>query len=129
MSEDTAMQIIDALEYKFGIAIDFTKENIIPYAIDLASRYQKYFIFQHSLKIALLIIGLILFGFMLHFSNKNIHRDITTMDLYDVLQVVSTFAVIGLTIIFIIYVPIAVTNIIKAIYIPEFLILELIGGR
>ena len=128
MSEDTAMQIINALEYKFGIAIDFTKENIIPYAIDLASRYQKYFIFQHSFEIALLIILLILFGLMFYFSSKKIHEGIH-MDLYDALQVVSIFGIIVLTIISIIYIAIAITNIIKAIYIPEFLILELIGGR
>lgn len=128
MSENTAMQIIDAIEYKFGIVLDFAKENVIPYAIDLANRYQKYFIFQHSFEIGLLVILLILFGLMFYFSSKKIHEG-TRMNLYDVLQVVSIFAIIALTMISIIYIPIAITNIIKAIYVPEFLILELIGGR
>lgn len=128
MSENTAMQIIDALESKFGIAIDFAKENAIPYAIDLVSRYQKYFIFKHSIGIALLLIGMILFGFMLHSSIKRASGD--NVDLYTLFKIIlSILAIVFLTIVFIIYAPTAITNIVKAIYIPEFLILELIGGR
>ena len=39
MSKDTAIQIIELLSEKLGRLVDYTSENVIPYAIDLMHRY------------------------------------------------------------------------------------------
>ena len=63
MTENTAIQIIDALSEKLGIVIDYTVDNVVPYVEDLIARYIKYVnitsIFDLSLSVVFLLIPLI----------------------------------------------------------------------
>lgn len=56
MISDEIIKVINELCNKFGIAIDWTSQNVIPYLQDLMSRYIKYDI---ALNIFEIIIGII----------------------------------------------------------------------
>lgn len=43
------IQVIDALCSKFGIAIDWSAENVIPYITELSSRYANYVIVSNAI--------------------------------------------------------------------------------
>lgn len=62
MSEEI-IKVLDNLAQKFGIAIDWTSQNIMPYLEDLASRYIAYnnliAIVQIVILVILIILGII----------------------------------------------------------------------
>lgn len=59
---DEIIKVLDNLAQKFGIAIDWTSDNVLPYLQDLMTRYAKYICFT---SIMWLIIGiLIVIGFI-----------------------------------------------------------------
>ena len=62
---DEVITILNDLCAKFGIAIDWTAENVMPYVQDLGSRFVSYTfimtIISLSLKFAILFIGLYIF--------------------------------------------------------------------
>lgn len=59
---DEIIKVLDNLAQKFGIAIDWTSDNVLPYLQDLITRYAKYICFT---SIMWLIIGiLIVIGFI-----------------------------------------------------------------
>jgi hypothetical protein len=62
------IQVIDALCEKFGIAIDWTAENVLPYLTTLCEKLIKYKIFTSTTSMTvsvLIIIGLIIGAFKL----------------------------------------------------------------
>ena len=62
---DEVITILNDLCAKFGIAIDWTAENVMPYVQDLGSRFVSYTlittIISLSIKFAILFIGLYIF--------------------------------------------------------------------
>lgn len=59
MISDEIIKVLDNLCIKFGIAIDWTNQNIMPYLQDLMTRFIKY---KTATDILWLIIGAILFA-------------------------------------------------------------------
>lgn len=72
MSEEI-IKVLDNLAQKFGIAIDWTSQNIMPYLEDLASRYIAYnnliAIVQIVISIILIIIGTVCIIKLLKWKN------------------------------------------------------------
>lgn len=60
MSEEI-IKVLDYICGKFGIAIDWTAENVMPQVIDIFSRYRIYEIVLNSIGVVLSICGLIAF--------------------------------------------------------------------
>lgn len=78
MSEEI-IKVLDNLAQKFGIAIDWTSQNIMPYLEDLASRYIAYnnliAIVQIVISIILIIIGTVCIIKLLKWKNGENYND------------------------------------------------------
>lgn len=70
--ENKIIEALDLLCEKFGIAVDWTSENILPYAYELCLRYTHYIQVSVTLKIVLLLLldGLIVYVFIKGFSTE-----------------------------------------------------------
>lgn len=93
MTVTTSDQIIQVLEYvgqKFGIAIDWSVENVLPLAQTLMERIARWCIAQHVFYVALSLVGLI--GGIIIFS-ASAHK-IPKLDRYD--EVGETICGLGL---------------------------------
>lgn len=64
MSEEI-IKVLDNLGEKFGIAVDWTSQNIMPYIQELMNRYRSYFITSCviwlTLELVLLFISIVIF--------------------------------------------------------------------
>lgn len=73
MSEEI-IKVLNDLGEKFGIAIDWTSQNVMPYIQDLANRYIVYnniiAIIQIIISIVLIIIGIICIGKLIKWKNS-----------------------------------------------------------
>ena len=78
MSEEI-IKVLDNLAQKFGIAIDWTSQNIMPYLEDLASRYIAYnnliAITQIVISIILIIIGIVCIVKLIKWRNSKNYND------------------------------------------------------
>lgn len=135
MSEEI-IKILDELGEKFGVAIDWTSENIAPYLTELYERAEKYLVVN---SIATLIMCIVLFTaslFVLIKITKCVKRDsktgARTIWFNDYCCCDSTFSVIcrimAAIILFTmtISIPFAISDLIKTIYIPEIMMIEMI---
>ena len=133
-------QIIEVLEYfgeKFGIAVDWTQENVLPYVTDLAQRIIKYNIFSDIMFLCIFIaLGAITinafkvlytnfkkaekeqkpnawFEIYKWFSKDAIDIDITLNGIFLIVLAIITglFAIIGI--------PIMINDIMKWLIVPE----------
>lgn len=132
MSENTAMQIIELLSEKFGIIIDFTKENIVPYAIDLSNRYINYYIAISIFKIIcfLMCIGILIMIFKVNNKIKNkTEKDTDKYQFCIVIQILLILVITAISIFAMICIPSFIIDIIKAIYIPDIVILDILRGN
>jgi hypothetical protein len=117
------LTVLDYLGHKFGIAIDWTSENVMPYLQDLASRYIKYEVFTSIAWIALFVVIIILAGFIWTISGivsaKCVNNDIAQAICYMSMAVFwIAFAlciIVGMT---------QVYDIIECYTLPEKVILE-----
>ena len=121
------INVLDALCEKFGIAIDWTAANVLPYVQDLCGRIITYSIAKDIATIILIIIGFIISLFVFKFCFKKYSEcDYHNEDGWIVASIVSgigfgIFAVAGLTAI-----PMAIMEIIQACTIPELTIVQMI---
>lgn len=67
---DNFIKILDALCEKFGIAVDWTSANVMPYLQDLGSRLVKYEIFTSITWIILILIILIVVSLVFKYFYK-----------------------------------------------------------
>lgn len=125
MDNSTAIQIIDAISEKLGIAIDYTSDNVIPYVEDLLSRYARY-ITIYDTAIILIVFALLLIPLvpmmkqMKNKSHVNSCGDITPTFL------ILIIASVGFGLLFIFVLLTCVDEIIIANTIPEVLLLNLL---
>ena len=132
MSESSAIQIIELLSEKFGIVVDFTKENIIPYAIDLSNRYINYFIAISIFKIICFLVAIGILIMILKVNNKIKIKTQKDSDGYQfclIIQILLSLVIVVVSIFAMICIPSFIIDIIKAIYIPDIVILEMLRGN
>lgn len=119
---DQIIQVIEELCAKFGIAVDYTAEQIMPVFQDLIGRYANYIILS---KTAFLILDVLLEGgliFAVYRMYRAYHNENSRFYLEDglglVLILFGIMAVVGLVLSFT-FVPMLVQQIIQAFTIPE----------
>ena len=139
MSEEI-IKVLDYLGEKFGVAIDWTQENILPYLQDLLSRFAGYRIICSIFWIVAAIVGCFLtvyFGKKMVASFKTAKEKKTDTLLFEAwedsieLTMLGIFAILG-------FIALAVTSIcvffcfaeelIKWIVIPELSMIEYLKG-
>lgn len=59
MTENKIIEVLDYLFEKFGIAVDWTRENVMPYVQELAEKIVTYKIVQHSIWLVISIIAIV----------------------------------------------------------------------
>ena len=68
-----SQEIINVLDYlggKFGIAIDWTSENVMPYLEDLCARYISYEVFTSIAWMAIMFVTTLIIGITLSILHK-----------------------------------------------------------
>ena len=111
---DEIIKLLDDLGQRFGIAIDWSSENVMPYLQDLVMRFTTY---EIATSIMWLTIGMIFLLVGIIFSIKIVkseNRDIHSLILFTVI-----LAVIGIVMIMC-----QISDIITCCTIPEKMILE-----
>lgn len=132
MSESSVIEIIELLSEKFGIVVDFTKENIVPYAIDLSNRYINYFIAISIFKIIVfaLIIAILIMAIKIIDKIKNkAEKDSDKYEACLLMQIIIALIAAAAIISAMICIPVFIIDIIKAIYIPDIVIFEILRGN
>lgn len=124
------IQVLDALCEKFGIVIDWTSENVIPYITTLGSKLISYEIWE---SIAWMVFSLLMSVGITLIAKKLFpvfKRGVENQKSYEIgWNVASTFAIIGLVIFYSIMIAEFVTqtmDIIKCATFPELFIFEYI---
>ena len=113
---DEIIKLLDDLGQRFGIAIDWSSDNVLPYLQDLVRRFTTY---EIATSIMWLTIGMIFLLAGIIFSIKSVkseNRDIHSLILFTVI-----LAVIGIVMIMC-----QISDIITCCTIPEKMILEYI---
>lgn len=130
------IKVLDYLGEKFGVAIDWTQQNVLPYIEDLAGRFIKYHTVEEIILVVIFalmgIVGFILVGILISSYSKanKTKSDRILMEYYNHGAEPSSFGtgVIIVTIICLlcgcIGVPICATELVKWIIIPEFQVVE-----
>ena len=120
MSEEI-IKVLDNLAQKFGIAIDWTSQNIMPYLQDLMSRFIQY---KNSISIIwiviatiLIIISIICIVKLIKWTKKDKYYDDELASIGFALSIIAMIIAICILIVNII-------GLMKNIYIPEMIILN-----
>lgn len=121
------INVLDALCEKFGVAIDWTAANVLPYVQDLCGRIITYSIATDIATIILIIIGFIISLFIFKFCSKKYKEcDCWDNDGWEIGSIFSG-AIMGLLgLIGIIIIPMAIMEIIQSCTIPELTIIQMI---
>lgn len=134
------IKVIDELCKKFGIAVDWTSENVIPYAQQLCEKYINFEIWTSVLCIVLW--GITLIGGIIFFTNRNkalkkfLNDEEECNDFDDAffdnslgwIWVLSLIVLAASIVGFITVVAIQSTDIITCLTFPEKMILEYVQG-
>jgi len=129
MSEEI-IKVIDNLAQKFGIAVDWTSSNIIPYLEDLMSRFIAYrntlAIIQIILALAVLVIAIICIKKLIKWSGtKEFKEDYDNEDIF-------MWSMSGTIVVWIVCVVVLIGNgmgLAKNIFIPEMTVIEYIQDK
>ena len=125
MSEEI-IKVLDNLGEKFGIVIDWTSQNIMPYIQELMNRFRSYFITSCViwliLELVLLVISIVIFRGGLKEKDKEKYWEWTDEGLGRFIFLMTS------TIILAIALPITIQMLLKGIYMPEFIFINAIGG-
>ena len=130
MSEEI-IKVLDDLGNRFGIAIDWSSQNILPYLQDLMTRFIKLQNASAIIWIIFSVIILIISGLFIYKSIKSMIKHSKEIDYYDIIAddignftIVLTFGFLAL--IFLIVLMANVFGIIQNIYTPELTVIECI---
>ena len=116
------IEVLDALCAKFGIVIDWTSQNVMPYLTDLATRLISYEIWTSMARIVILGVAFV----VLWKLTKNARKD-DSFD--DVGKCVCAWVACGIiVIIFVVVACVEVFDIIRALTIPEVVIYGFLKG-
>ena len=72
---DAIIKVLNELCDKFGIAIDWTSDNVVPYLQDLMVRYSKYVCYTSIMWLVIGLIIMVVFAVLLYKYFKQEHRD------------------------------------------------------
>ena len=72
---DGIIKVLNELCDKFGIAIDWTSDNVVPYLQDLMVRYSKYVCYTSIMWLVIGLIIMVVFAVLLYKHLKQEHRD------------------------------------------------------
>ena len=123
-------EIINVLDYlckKFGIVIDWTSKNVVPYIEDLCSRYIQYEIYTSIYWITIAIVALILFAIPVGILHKKASKIKWTFKSYEDLCMSAVILWVLFAFIALISVSIILTqvfDIVECYTLPEKVILE-----
>lgn len=107
--------VLDAICEKFGIVIDWTASNIMPYLQDLCKRIVTY---EIATSVAWIILQVVIVVLAFYIHNKKI-KPLAEADDDDYFLVIATTICIVIAIIATIVICVQVADIIKALTIPE----------
>lgn len=107
--------VLDAICEKFGIVIDWTASNIMPYLQDLCKRIVTY---EIATSAAWIILQVVIVVLAFYIRNKKV-KPLSEMDDDDYFLVIATVTCAIIAAIALIVVCVQVTDIIKALTIPE----------
>lgn len=121
MSEEI-IKILDDLGSRFGIAIDWTSENILPYLQDLMERFLAY---KNTVAIFWIILLSIILGILILFIVELIKYRKKKDEDYDEVFFIFCMAFILLILMIVICLLVMnIHNLIQNIYIPELTVIE-----
>jgi hypothetical protein len=123
------INVLNALCEKFGIAIDWTAANVLPYVQDLCGRVITYSIAKDIATIIFMIIGFIISLFAFKFCFKKYKEcDYCDDEGWQVGSILSGIIMGVLCVASIIVIPITTMEIIQACTIPELTIIQMVEG-
>lgn len=125
MSEEI-IKVLDNLAQRFGIAIDWTSQNIMPYIQNLMERYMQYHIASIILALILEIIGIFIFIKVLK-SALNKKKDDKYWEWFDE-GIYYTIPLMILGSVLAISIPLTIDALLQSIFIPEITMLNYIKG-
>lgn len=119
---DEIIKVLDHISDKFGIAIDWSSANVIPYLQDLMTRMVKYVTYTESINIIFYILMIAIFIFIIFYMYKCNKDDIEGFIMLSIapliLIIVLTFFTLS-----------SVNNIIEVNTIPEKYLIEMIQSN
>ena len=120
------IQVLDNLGEKFGLAIDWSSENILPYANELMNKAVSYELWMNIIIFTFITIGLALSWiiFFKTIKNKNFNWDY--FDALTITAVISIILAVLFSIAFIICLIFCVSTIIACLAFPEKIIFDMI---
>lgn len=119
--------LIDELAARFGIVIDWTAENIMPYLIDLGTRFVTFMTWRSVLGIVLMVSMLLFSIFILR---KGIKMSIAgkNEDICVTILSIGVIATIFCIILNLVVVPSFINQILECKFLPEKIILDYLKG-
>lgn len=122
-SENQVVEIINTLADKFGIVIDWSNKNVLPYVQELIHRFAMYNIIKGILELVLsIIISIISSSIVKKAYKRLLDYESEDKEFDDLLVIV--FGILFIS--FIIFIPFEVKEILKSILLPELSFLEYI---
>ena len=120
------IQVLDNLGEKFGLAIDWSSENILPYANELMNKAVSYELWKNIIIFTFITIGLALSWiiFFKTIKNKNFNWD--DFDALTITAVISIILAVLFSIAFIICLFFCTSTIIVCLTFPEKIIFDMI---
>ena len=123
MTEEV-IKVLDHLGEKFGVAIDWTSQNIAPYLQDLMSRFVKYKITINSILLFFAVIGIGVWIAIFKSAMKE-KRQYKYWEWFDEgMGYFWILLILGITLVIVI--PLVIVQIIQGIFVPEILIINYI---
>lgn len=124
------INVLDNLCQKFGMAIDWSSANVLPYLKELCSKFINYEIFTSIFWMILTLVICIIFWIVFASTFKKV-KEVEWDDYYfiSVANIVAGFFAITFSVISIIVIGVQVFDIIEAIYLPEKTIYDFINYR
>lgn len=124
------LEALNQLTDKFGIAVDWSNQNALPYLRDLMGRLVRYEIITSVVRLtvgALFVLSAIWWLKFIKYARKK-YEDIGGFNDWDVAATVATFAMFIVVLLGIIIVLCQIDDIIQCVVLPEGIILKYIKG-
>ena len=141
---EQVISILDDLSKRFGVVVDWSSENILPYAQDLCTRMTKYELVKHIstliILIIMMIIGITLLGKVFSEwknikkgkleNNDSIYFERVQYRGIELTGIGWTFIIVGsiIMLITVMCIPCCIEDIIECVYLPEKVIIDTIQG-
>lgn len=125
---DQIISVLNALCEKFGLVVDWTAANILPYATDLCSRIITYEIATEIAGLIIAIIITIAFGLVFRFFLKKGIEDCWCADGLIFGTIITGILFGASLLVTVMNVPCAIMDIIKACTLPELTVIEMVEG-